>query len=300
MTELSDLLAACDAVQRDANAAATTKAMAGKIKAWAPTVSAPVPPPAPGGLIRELDFSTGDTSQWLGDETGVGCKVAVVPGPGPHNNPYVAKFSVPGPTAGHDRNRAQVTLDTFDVIGNEGQEQWFADSFCIGSQATLKPNIGWNNLLSFHQWVDNGLIAPMHFAFSTDANGAPSLYLTSYGGNWKSTDTGDPANWIQYYGTGHEWTYGPIKKGQWYDVLHHVLWSPRNDTGWFETWINGTRWLPKTFSANQYTTTKTGTAGSRNYLKAGYDTDAGNGPSNVYHACTRIASDQATAEAAFQ
>ncbi len=48
MTALSDLLAACDAVQRDTHAAASTKQMAGKLKAWAVSVvPTPAPPTAP-------------------------------------------------------------------------------------------------------------------------------------------------------------------------------------------------------------------------------------------------------------
>src|SRR5690349_4309498 len=80
-----------------------------------PTPPDPVPPTPPSAPIRELDFSTGDTSQWLGDEVGVGCSVTVVPGPGPNGEPYLCRYSVPGPTAGNTRNRAQTTLDTFDV-----------------------------------------------------------------------------------------------------------------------------------------------------------------------------------------
>lgn len=74
MTELSDLLAACDAVQRDTHAAASTKQMAGKLKAWAASVptAPPAPSPAPltpvpvGALLFSDEFSapTIDTAKW--------------------------------------------------------------------------------------------------------------------------------------------------------------------------------------------------------------------------------------------
>lgn len=69
MTELSDLLAACDAVQRDSHAAASVRQLAGKIKAWAPTViPTPAVPatPVPVGALLFSDEFTGplDPAKW--------------------------------------------------------------------------------------------------------------------------------------------------------------------------------------------------------------------------------------------
>ena len=70
MTALDDLIAACNLVQNDPHAAASTKQMAGKLKTWAPTViptpAVPATPVPVGALLFHDDFdgTVIDATKW--------------------------------------------------------------------------------------------------------------------------------------------------------------------------------------------------------------------------------------------
>ena len=66
MSALDDLIAACNLVQNDPHAAASTKQMAGKLKAWAPTVTPPPVTPVPvGALLFSDEFAAAlDPAKW--------------------------------------------------------------------------------------------------------------------------------------------------------------------------------------------------------------------------------------------
>ena len=298
-------VAALDAGQHPAPPTVATihgQCLVGMLAALAGTSPPPTKPPK-----YELDYQTGDWSQWGGAgalQVTNGGQASIVSDGARPGSRYAARYFTPnqlGNTGDHT-SRCQIMLDPHPDYGREGIEEWYAFSFYVVPGSTFAGGQagGWNNLVSFHHSnIANTLIAPSHFAVlnkSTNPSSNPDdlwLYVTAYGGKWNNNGT------IQYQ---RSFTLMPLPLGQWTDVLHHVKWSIDPTKGFVETWVNGQHVLPLTACANLYTMNSDGSGGSDPvYLKQGIDTAGGyQKPTTVLYDCTRVASDQATAETALQ
>lgn len=261
-------------------------------------VAPPPPPPPAGGVKKLLDYSTGDLSQWGNDvQKTAGCEITVVDAPYKGKTQKWAKFHTPqwNDSMG-ERNRCQVSLDADKNHGQPGMEEWYSFSFMIPSSAKLDANQGWNNLVSWHHANSGGgnhLIAPAHWAFSTDGSGIPRLYLTANGGKWRD----DPP----YIELRKDWTFGVIPRDTPQDCVLHVLWSADPTKGFFEAWVNGQNVLPFTRLANLYWKYPDGAGGVMdwNYIKQGYDTHGNySGATDILQTNTTIATDKDSAFAA--
>jgi hypothetical protein len=243
--------------------------LAGAGRGASPGAAAPgaAPPPAnptialPGRELMRADWETGNLSQWDSVQAVASDRIQVVGSP-VRQGARAGKFTVHSgddPLGGNYGDRAEVSLDTNE---SEGDERWYTWSTMVG---TDMPRTSQFQVISQWHSRENGQ-PPVAFFAEND-----SLVLMIH-------PHSSPGNLIRYV---RAWS-GPLRRGEWQDIVMHVKWSGSDAIGFVELWINGAR---QTFSDGSQTMhIRTTYPGIGNYFKQGYYRQFGISQSGtVYH-----------------
>ncbi|MGZ6005702.1 MAG: heparin lyase I family protein [Candidatus Saccharimonadales bacterium] len=240
----------------------------------------PTPTPAAGGgsagdgtvgtVIKNLDFQTGDLSQWTEVQRVATNRYQVVPAPAPLASKY--KYA------------ARVEIDGGDALiatGQRSEALWGGDS-----NPTLKS--GDNYYFGWSTMFDANFPSP-----GTSSSTSPyghSLFI-----QWKNTGTGSPPidleailnrHQVGYSGKCNGWNI-PLVRGGRTDWVVHVYFSSDSTKGLFEIWERapGEASLSKKLTCHLPTLN----SGTSSYLKLGnYRKDDETKTGILYHAGMKV------------
>jgi hypothetical protein len=131
-------------------------------------------------------------------------------------------------------------------LGNNGQQNWI--HFRIMFPSSYRPTSGeWNIFTEFHnnsgyqKWYDSGRISleyPELALYVTNyTGGRPRLMWRVRGGTDGLQDMSVGKDVFDLRRVGKS----PFRRGHWYDMLLHVVWSPDPTRGRFAWWLDGRR-----------------------------------------------------------
>jgi hypothetical protein len=230
----------------------------------APSPSGPSPS-IPGQVLLRGDWNTGNLSQFDSVQTVASERIRAVTSP-VREGSHAGRFEVRpgedpfcGSGGGCYGDRAEVSLDTNE---EEGDERWYSWSTMVDPGF---PRTGAFQAVS--QWHSraNGR-PPLAFFVEND-----SLVL------WIHPHRG-PGDQISFV---RAWS-GPLRRGEWQDIVMHIKWSGSDSVGFVELWVNGVR---QTFdNGQQRRNIRTMYPGISNYFKQGLYRQSGiSGTGIVYH-----------------
>jgi hypothetical protein len=207
-------------------------------------------PSASGGVIRRLDFETGNLQQWDAVQAEPG-RIAVVRTP-VRQRRYAARFVVrPGDSPVGKGERSELLAHTGEREGTTSRWRWstyFPKAF--------RPTRGsWNDFVQWHHTGDvHGCGPPILFRVNTTAFRRPKLQLSVSGGD---VDRGCDAL------DSRIWNLANLRRKTWYDFSFFVRWSSDRDRGAVGVVLNGRPVVRRTHAATLY-------RGYDVYLKQGF------------------------------
>jgi hypothetical protein len=229
---------------------------------------------AGGAIGWRGDFETGNFNQWsFGVQQKDPSRSTIVSNL-VRQGRYAARFevrsgdnNVGGSGSGE---RAEALIPASQTGAGEGVEQWWAWSNYF--PADFASGGGkWNFFTQFHHTGSTGQ-SNVEFTVADQK----TLMLI--------TNSGDPSsNTVE-----RNFNLAPLAKGRWYDILFHVKWSSNPNVGFVETYVNGSKVVPRTSLATLY-------PGQSVYLKQGFYRAACSCTSVVYLDGTRRADSYAGA-----
>jgi hypothetical protein len=211
------------------------------------------------------DFETGNLSQWDSVQTVASDRIRTVTSP-VRQGGFAGRFEVrPGDDpfcqngGGCFGDRAEVSLDTNE---REGDERWYSWSTMVGTD--VPSTSAFQVVSQWHSRADGR--PPLAFFAQND-----SLVL------WIHPHRG-PNDQIAFV---KAWS-GPLRRGEWQDIVMHIKWSGSDSIGFVELWVNGVR---QTFdNGQQRRNIRTMYPGISNYFKQGYYRESGISATGVvYH-----------------
>jgi hypothetical protein len=234
---------------------------------------APAAPPAfraldtlPGTELLRADYETGNLSQWGAYQRVAADRISVVQSP-VRQGKFAARFEVrngDNPIGYGDRAEVQVGTNE-----SEGAERWYAWSTMFASD--FPRTSAWQVVSQWHANADGS--PPLAFFAEND-----SLVLEAH----RFSGPGSPIDIKDI------WT-GPMRRGQWQDIVIHVKWSGSDSVGFVELWIDGVQQRFDDGSTRRYIRTLTPGVGA--YFKQGLYRQSGiPGTGVIYHDGFRMSS----------
>jgi Polysaccharide lyase len=255
-----------------------------------PTSSRPSLPSTPQSrALLNLDYDTGDLSQWAGQQLvpgGYAC--TLVQGVRRISSGYAARFEVrPGDDPIHaNGERAEVLTTAAEINGVEGGDGWFGWSTYMPKHG-LNPSVGsdaTNTFTQFHQADPNHEpIPPVSISVDTRGSYPYQIAVRVAGGRYHA-----PGSYTSF----NRWDIGPPVYNSWMDFVVHAIWSTNRSKGLFEMWWNG----HKVISSHQATRF----VGEDIYLKQGWYRSDSLRTSVIYHDQMRYGKSYAAVDPSLQ
>jgi hypothetical protein len=213
----------------------------------------------PGKELKRADFETGDLRQWSAIHRVAEDRLTVVQSP-VRQGRYAGRFDVRnGDNPIGYGDRSQVTLSTGE---REGQERWYGFSTMLAPDF---PRVGnWQVLAQWH----------------SDANGSPPLAVFAENDDLvlRAHRTSSPGSVLSI----EDLWRGPMRRGQWQDLVFRIKWSGSDSVGFVEMWVDGKPQVLDGGSTRRYV--RTMYPGYGNYFVMCYYRQSGVAqPGVVYH-----------------
>jgi hypothetical protein len=191
---------------------------------------------APAAIVKQLDYETGDFSQWSSVQAAPE-QVSIVKAPVKQGT-YAARFLVRPGDVRLGGERAEVLYQSSEKAGTTSWWKW-STRFPLD----FRPIVGAQNV--FAQWHHTAPKCPVPVAFRVNAWKEPAkLELKVAGGNYNVVTCKG--------GTGRIFDLGPLERARWYTFAFRVKWSASASIGFIELWIDGKKVIPYTKLATLY------------------------------------------------